>query len=322
MIACMTDSLDDEGTPWQTYAEMLDEGAVIGMAFADEPDLIREGSSFHLLRQLAESGSPVGWGASDVVFANDCVRGLVGIVAYQLRGLGQMLRASRSVPLHPLVTLVRGVAEAAGALWWHVEPWIDRRPAQAPVGEATEWERRADMVIARSQLRHVTELANRRRRTIASYGEDSAEARSAVRALEHSKADLAARYGDSALLQGHSRRWRLKEESIPEWGDLVHHALEFGHGQVLDGRIVQRIYPLLSGFAHPSLEMLYAHTTKRGPLTPQLLCSSAEARQLISTAGRIAAGAYDLAFEICGINDAARLEWEEAFDRQVVFVDD
>lgn len=317
----MTELGVDSDTPWQSYAAVLDEGSVIGLAFADDPDLYREGSSFHLLRQLAESSPPSGWVAGDVVFANECVRGLVGIVAFQLRGLGQMLRSSRSVHLHPLITLVRGVAEAAGALWWHVEPWIDRRPADAQTADASEWARRADTVVVRAQLRHVVELANRRRRTIATYGENSAEARDAIRALEDNKDDLVARYGDGASLHGRSSGWKLRNESIPQWGDLVHHALEFGHGQDHDGQIVQRIYPLLSGFAHPSLEMLYAHTPQPGPLSPQLLCSPSEARQLISTAGRIAAAAYDLAFEVCGITDAARAEWEDAFDRQVVFGD-
>jgi hypothetical protein len=104
-------------------------------------------------------------------------------------------------------------------------------------------------------------------------------------------------------------------------GELVHHALEFGHGQDHDGQMDKRIYSMLSGFAHPSVEMLYATTADTGPISPRLACSPSEAKLLVSTAGREAAAAYDMAYAVCGADEAELEAWEAEFDRQIVLGD-
>lgn len=315
----MTDYAPHDCPPWPLLATLLDQASVIGMAIADEPDLFRVGGAFQALRDQSDARLAGWWNLDDVVFANQCVRGLVSIVAFQLRGLSQLCRAEQPMHLHPLVTIVRGIAETAGTLWWQIEPWIDSDPERAATPDMVEWLTRSERVVVRGQLRHVVELAIRRRRVEAAHGAGAAEHEVAKLALDTRRADLEARYNGGASLKGHSNRWTLADEAIPEWGELVHRALELAHGQDHDGKIAQRIYPMLSGFAHPSLEMLYAHTsTGGGPLTPQLICSPSEAQLLVSTAGRIAAAAYDIAFATCGLNDPALQDWEATFDAQVV----
>ena len=200
--------------------ELAAEGWRLARAFMDEASPLG-GSPIEALEARRALISPGSWPQEDVALLTEALRALVGVAGVQLSGIAANLRVGPPVYLHPFVTLVRGVAEASGQIWWCVEPWVNDTESGSPL-HPLEWDVRSQPVPARIELVQLDALARRRRRRQASYGEASAEYREASVAVDKYKVDLSNRHGSlDAQLTGGRSSWRVCGQRLPDVTDLV-----------------------------------------------------------------------------------------------------
>ena len=256
----------------------------------------------------------------DVQFLAEALRGLVGVAGNQVQGVGALFAAGPPIALHPLSTLVRGVAEAVGKIWWQVAPWIDDS-RQAPEMSSDEWDAVCRPVLARARLARLDALADRRRRMEAAHGGGSPQHLEADAALlaykDRLKEVYPANFG--LVLTGGRRKWRVADEVLPEATELATAATEYAYGQHMRGS-GRNPYPLYSGYAHASLELIFAHADKqyRGPMSPLMNCYLNEAKMVAGLALRGLAAGLDIASTAFGTDSHDLATWEREVDALVI----
>ncbi|MDQ3963586.1 MAG: hypothetical protein M3277_06715 [Actinomycetota bacterium] len=258
------------------------------------------------------------WSRLDVDFLERTVRALMAIGGAQLRGLGHILVAGSPFHLHPLVTLLRGVAEAMGWVWWLSAPILPD-PAEGVDISAPEWLTRAKRVVDRSQLHHLEELALRRARREASKGKGSEEYQQVDRQIGALKEHFSRLHGHDASLSGKRRTWRIGQETIPKKTDLVIAVTEYAHGERYRGSGLNP-YRLYSGYAHASVEIVFAHQTgtTTAPLSALIVGDEDEVKSVVGAALRTFAVGHELALHMFGMEMAPLREWEGRVDSLIL----
>ena len=210
------------------------------------------------------------------------------------------------------MTLVRGIAEASGLAWWLVQPWLNDAGG-GDVLEPTEWDQQSCPILARIERVYLEELANRRRRLEAVYGNGSSEYGVAALAVDSYKADLRARHASAELVvTGDRRAWRICGEGLPSATDVVTAATEYAYGQHHRGSGMNP-YPMYSGYAHASLETLFASGGSRRPPMSQLaIAEPVELRRLVAVGARTFAASLEIAGTALGDDLASLRAWEVA----------
>src|SRR5579862_49649 len=133
----------------QELAELARFGAGLGLAMADNA-IPKPGSPLDVLDSRRGTIPDGSWPACDIVLLRESLLGLISVAAFQLNGVGDLLAAGPPINLFPLVTLVRGIAEACGRIWWHLEPWLDDKTVGTPVAEGA-WDVLSGPIPARME---------------------------------------------------------------------------------------------------------------------------------------------------------------------------
>lgn len=163
----MTDESVDEEL-LRSLTQLAREGAGLAEDFADHA---KPGSHSALITfGTPATGNP--WTPEDVRFLLEALRALVLVAGSQLSGVGELLAAGLPVRLHPLATLVRGIAEACGKIWWLAQPLLATLDQDAQLSPLL-WGERAVQILHRSQLARLDTLYERRRRRKASPGQEN-----------------------------------------------------------------------------------------------------------------------------------------------------
>lgn len=113
-------------TNYKRASHLAERGGQLTMIFCDQASLARC-SHLHALKRLQSTKGAGKWLDDDVEFLSESIKGLLGIAGAQLLGLGRIISPGEPVRLHPLVTVLRGVAEACGTISWLVSPWLDAK---------------------------------------------------------------------------------------------------------------------------------------------------------------------------------------------------
>ena len=123
----MTNGMQGEPEVSREYCARMSalarHGSELGLAMAYTAT-VAPGSPLRVLELRRPHIHDRSWPADEATLLREALVGFVAVAAFQLRGVASLIGAGPPVPLHPLVTLVRGIAEACGQCWWHVEPWI------------------------------------------------------------------------------------------------------------------------------------------------------------------------------------------------------
>lgn len=296
----------------RSLAALAYEGSEFAADFADEA-AARPDSTLAILASVTEAP----WVRADVDFLARTVRALMAVAGAQLHGLGHILVAGSPIHLHPLVTLLRGIAEAMGWVWWLSAPILPDPDEDVDIPPG-EWFARANRVMDRSQLHHLEELAQRRSRREASKGKDSQD-HQVVRQIDALKKHFGGLHGDNASLSGGRRTWRIGQEVIPKKTDLVIAVTEYAYGERYRGSGMNP-YRLYSGYAHASVEVVFAHqtATTNSPMSTLIMGDDNEVRGVVGVALRTFAVGYELALHMFGIEVAALREWEDRVDPLVL----
>ena len=256
---------------------------------------------------------PGNWPKDDVDWLDQSVFGLLEIASSQLAAIAGLYDDTRPLRLHPVATLVRGIAEATGKIWWHCEPWID---TSGGAGYITQNELLSNYraVLARSELSRLEGFFERRRRLRASHGESSPEYRQVESDLTAYKAMLQTLHGSDPTfsVSGKRNQWSIVNEKLPDLRDLVSAVTEYAYGAGFIGTGLNP-YPLYSGYAHASVELLYAHATHRQPLPMMVLADDEDARLLAGVALRTFAVGYEIVAGSRGFETTALTQWETDF---------
>lgn len=132
----MTNGMQDEPEVSREYCARMSalarHGSELGLAMADTAT-VAPGSPLQVLELRRPHIHDRSWPADEATLLREALVGFVAVAAFQLRGVASLIGAGPPVPLHPLVILVRGIAEACGQCWWHVEPWISDAGAYHPI---------------------------------------------------------------------------------------------------------------------------------------------------------------------------------------------
>jgi hypothetical protein len=255
-------------------AQLAQDAAQIATAFADNRahSMTSSGTIAMMMARL-DKIPPGKWTRQDAAWVGLAAQGLVGIAGSHLHGIARTLADDDPLWLHPFMTLARGVAEAAGQIFWLAEPFLD---GMAPNSTNVfcgqdEWDRRASLTLARSQCSYLEGLAQRRNRYAKFYGPDSTQYTAANAAIDQYKDDLRKIHDaeDLVLTRGKGA-WSIRDQSIPSTSSLVTSVTEyaFGHNQPFRG---VDLYPLYSGYAHASLELLLSNYDPTHPTSDLLL---------------------------------------------------
>jgi hypothetical protein len=253
---------------WQTPVMEFDEicsrstelaiiGADLSMRLADN-ETPKSGSHLMALKILQLQSLPNPWRADDVDFIAEALKGLLGIAGSQLRGMSRLVYPGAPVMLHPLVTTVRGVAEACGTIAWLVNPWIVSEGEQEE-GDDDVWWNVSQSVLARSELLQLEARINRVKRLSAAFTIGQPNLDTAIGVLENLRAELETNHGiDNVKVRSNQRQaLQIGGQTFETYSDLVSMAVEYSHGAKYRGTGMKP-YPLFSGFAHPSLEVLFS----------------------------------------------------------------
>lgn len=116
----------------------------------------------------------------------------------------------------------------------------------------------------------------------------------------------------SAKLKGNSKTWSVYGEQLPVATEWVTAATEYAHGQQHRGTGLN-MYPLYSGYAHASLDVLLMRPSTT-PMLEAVIASPDEARRLAGTGLRTFAAAFDAVLSVHGRTSAWLAGWEERAD--------
>ena len=180
---------------------------------------------------------------------------------------------------------------------WLLDPWLDTTDERKPVDEAT-WFTLSQPVLLRSQVLRLHELANRRRRRSSSAPVQS-EDEDAIAAFQDR---LIAQHGqENVRFTGGKKQWRVSGESMPDITERVIAVTECSYGSTFVGSGINP-YPMLSGYAHASIETLFASAPDSAPIpiTSLLEASPEELHTLVTLGLRLFAVTYELAAKSLG----------------------
>jgi hypothetical protein len=287
----------------------MDAGVAIGWRLVD---LERPGATSPLLL-LAEHRGMIGcgdWRDEDLVFQFQSLRGLVGVATAQLKGLSTLVRDDSGLLLHPAITLIRGLAEACGTAMWMCEPWITPIDEDADV-PLDEWKKLSAPILPRSQLVMLDGLADRGRRHRADGREDVAIEDDDRLRNERDRIFLA-QAGVDTILAGDRRQWVIAGQRMPTRTELAVTATEYSYGQHFRNSGMNP-YPMLSGYAHASLDVVFAYGTAnvKPPLSGLLIAPVDEIHQIMSLGLRIYAAMLDFMVKTFGVEDDAFIDWDQ-----------
>jgi hypothetical protein len=299
--------------------ELASAGSKIGLDLADTPSRIPLTCGLGTMLSRLTSIPPDTWRREDVAFLDQALRALIGMASLQLRGFGAICRSGPPLTLHPVITILRGIAEAVGKIWWLNEPLL------APSGAGTEvteddWDTKACTILCRSQLSWLHSLAERRGRMRAAHGEASRQYLNAESAINQFKTTLRGQHGgDPGLaLTGGTANWKVGGNSMPKNSEMVTAATEYAYGVRFVGS-GRNPYPLYSGYAHGSIELWFAPASKAGTKISSL--QEARPEEAVTIVG-MACRTFSVGFEIVAHalgHDLMQLRrWESDVDDLVV----
>jgi len=273
-----------------------------------------------LASRLGTVSTGKSWPPEDLEFLGKALQALVGVSGSQLRGIAALCRAVPPIGLHPLATLLRGLAEASGKVWWFMQPWIEDSNDWLTLSPS-EWDRRSGIVLCRTQIAHLDALAERRRRFEAEKGIDNSDYQAVDGEISSYKSRLAALNGGRAdlVLSGGRKKWCVGGESMPASTDLVMAATEYAYDKSFRGSGLN-LYPLYSGFAHGSLELVFAHARPgiNQHLSTLLGADSVEVHKLVGIACRTFAASFEIALQAFGWDREGLSQWEQEVNALIV----
>jgi hypothetical protein len=292
----------------------MEQGLAIARKLVDL-DSPEVGSSLHL---LAANSTRVGvgtWTSDDLLFLDQALRGLAGVETAQLDGLLQMFGSSAPIHLHPSMTVIRGMAEASGLILWLLEPWI--APLDSPDEiAADEWLGISAPILSRSQLVLLETLFDRKKRHGQEKRDDGVRLDEERIAVELSR--IRSQHGpDDVVLTGDRRQWSIEGQQIPNKTDRVKMATEFSYGQAAVGSGMNP-HPMLSGYAHASLDVVFAYTQQRQPITDLLVAPLEEVKLIASLALRLHASTYEVSAKAFGVDLADFTQWDARVEEFVL----
>jgi hypothetical protein len=299
----------------RTFASWMRRGADLGDEFAELRQPAVAGSLLAEILELPSSLDDPRYDRGDAQFFVECLRGYVAISSAQLRGIAALLLCGPPVQLHPMMTLIRAQAEACGSAWWILDPLVD---ADGQDGEISDTERAAlpMKVFDRSQLLRLEQLRNRRKRR--RLETDLPRSEEVEQQLEAYEAELEARHGTTGLKWEKRKDGSLKriigvgEAQVPKLTELATSGVRYAYrGEAHGGKSVSP-YPMLSGYAHGSIEMFFSHG--QSPVTSLVrlvTASSNEVRVLTALVLRIHEALLDTVLRVAERNDCAVSSWSE-----------
>ena len=286
-----------------TSADLAELGGNLSIQFADNATP-QPGSHLAVLKVLQSQRTPNPWRSDDVAFLAEALKGLLGIAGSQLRGMSKLVSEGPPVMMHPLVTAVRGVAEACGTIAWLIEPWV------VPDGEDDEgdddaWWDVSQSTLARSELLQLEARINRVKRLKAAFTIDQPNLDTAEVVLEALRTDLESNHGfEDVSVRGNQRQsLRIKGERFETYSELVSMAVEYSYGAKHRGSGMTP-YPLFSGFAHASLEVLFSQAPiiGRPGMSTLFEAEPGEVRDVMAQGLRLMEAHYEMVATAFGLN--------------------
>jgi len=254
------------------------------------------------------------WLEQDVDFLSEAIKGLLGIAGAQLLGMGRLVSPGEPVLLHPLVTLLRGVAEACGTVSWLVSPWIVVGEEVEDTKSPEDWWNGSQPILARIELLQLEARMSRLRRLKAAFTDNQSSVVEAEVALERIRGDLEACHGiGSAEVRGSRREsLRIQGETMPSYTELVTMATEFSHGSKCRGSGMNP-YPMFSGFAHANVEVLFsqAPTDRRPGMSNLFPAQAGEVRDSMAQGFRLVEAHYEMAAVSLDVGKEELAPWSE-----------
>lgn len=295
--------------------ELFDAGLAMSRELVDR-EIPQGGSPLRLLAANAPMIGPGHWVADDFVFLAQALRGLIGVECAQLDGLSQLLALSDwPLLLHPALTLIRGMAEACGTVTWILEPWIAPLGTSADIS-ATQWAELSAPILARSQLVLIETLHDRKRRHDAENRPDQVEKDD--ERIDQEVARVTSQHAPGqVVLTGDRRGWGVGGQARPSITDKVRRATEYAYGQRYVGTGMNP-YPMLSGYAHASLDVVFAYSAERLPITQLLAAPDEEVKLIASLALRFHSSIFDLAGKAFGVGMTEFTEWDAKVEEFVL----
>lgn len=265
---------------------------------------------------LAASRERIGrgnWTDDDFRFLMEALRGLTGVASAQLRGLSSLLRDDGAFYLHPSMTLIRGLAEACGTAMWILEPWITPIGADASV-LAEEWEQLSAPILPRAQLVMIDALSDRIRRRRAEGNEAAADQDAGGLQAQKDRITLAQGEGGS-MLTGDRRQWTIAGQRLPSRRELAVMATEYSYGQQFRNSGMNP-YPMLSGYAHASLDVVFAYDNadEKVPISNLLVGREDEVQKISALGLRIYAAMLNCVINAIGFPVEDFEEWDGRVD--------
>lgn len=295
---------------------LIRHGTTIGLSLVDKERPSGEGLLFALARHRQEVGHGK-WRDEDFVFQFEALRGLLGVGAAQISGLATLLHTKTGLLLHPSMTLVRSLAEACGVVVWMLEPLI------VPVDEDgelahSEWVQSVSPVPSRFQLVMLNAIADREHRYRAERKD--LEADKALLRLQEQRDRIAdASPKANTTLEGKRTGWTIDGQRLPKKTDLAIKATEYSYGQQHVGTGMNP-YPMLSGYAHASLDVVFAYgTSQEKPALSTLYQALPEETKLISSLGlRLYSVMLDVTINAIGESRSEFESWDREVEAYVV----
>jgi len=255
----------------------------------------------------------------DLVRQFKSLQGFVGVATAQLEGLADLYFVDSTLLLHPTLTLIRGIAEASGRAIWMFEQWI------APLGEDAqlteeEWLRLSEPLFARCQLIFLDELNNRSHRYSVQGQQEFLDANKLETRKERSR--IVALHGaDNVRVTGRSKDWKIDGERLPTMTEQVTIATEYAYGQCARHSGMNP-YPMLSGYAHGSLDVVFGYQTPGETLGLRILLAAPdyEVGLIASLALRVYSVLLDVSMKVLGVAPEAFASWTKDVETFVVSV--
>jgi hypothetical protein len=124
-------------------------------------------------------------------------------------------------------------------------------------------------------------------------------------------------HNDDLLLNARNEIVGLFGQRLGQTTDRVIAAVEYGYGQQHRGEQIN-MYRLLSGYAHGSVEIFFAHTSAAAPQVACLQASAGELHGLISLCLRTYSAALDMATAMMGRSPSRLHKWESECDEFIL----
>jgi hypothetical protein len=209
--------------------------------------------------------------------------------------------------------LLRGVAEACGTISWLVSPWLVPGEGDVETQESDPeyWWNHSRPVLARTELLELEARMSRVHRLEAAYTDDQPSLKTAKEILETLRTELQERHGrDNAAVRGYRSDLMIEDEKMPPYTELVTMATEFSHGAKYRGSGMNP-YPMLSGFAHANVEILFTQppTYRRPGMSGLFAAEIGEVRDLMIQGCRLVETHYEIASKCFGAMEEELTPW-------------